>query len=213
MQKTITLLFIILWISYATFAGKEESVDLVIVPKPHEGYEVKDGKVFYRYGKAGLILEPANEETIARYFTERGSSVKNPFLDAGEELSNSTFFLLSLINHSNGSLTFTPGYVALKIKTEASFPIDFTVLLSTSQNTDAYHRKLLENSIFHSPETIQPGDSSTKFLIFPPLPKKEAELKMEFDYLFFETKEMKMAFYFSRLKKGSESKGTIYKER
>lgn len=211
MPKTLIAIGIILLLSYLTCSAADKDFELEIVPKAHEGYEVKDGKIYYRYGKAGLILESANSTVIQKYFAERGSSVANPFLDTDEDLENGTFFLLSLINHSKGTLTFTPRYIALKIKTEASFAIDFTVLMSIMQGLDPYNRKLLEHSIYHSPETIQPGDSETKFLVFPPLPKKEAELKMEFDYLFFENKELKTFFYFIRQKVGESKKGTVYK--
>lgn len=211
MSKTVTLITVILSLSYVFCTAEDKDFELEIVPKTHDGYEVKDGKIFYRYGKAGLILEPANAAVIRQYFSERGSSVANPFLDTDEELEHGTFFLLSLINHSKGTLTFTPRYIALKIKTEASFAIDFTVLMSIMQRLDPYNRKLLDRSIYHSPETIQPGDSETKFLVFPPLPKKEAELKMEFDYMFFENKELKTFFYFIRQKIGESKKGTVYK--
>ena len=211
MSKTIVTISIILLLSYVICTAEDKNFELEIVPKTHDGYEVKDGKIYYRYGKAGLILEPANATVIRQYFSERGSSVANPFLDTDEQLENGTFFLLSLINHSKGTLTFTPGYIALKIKTEASFPIDFTVLMSIMQGLDPYNRKLLEQSIYHSPEIIQPGDSETKFLVFPPLPKKESELKMEFDYLFFENKELKTFFYFTRQKIGESKNGTVYK--
>jgi hypothetical protein len=143
-----------------------------------------------------------------RLRTDRYSS---PFLDTDPELAEGTYFLLSLINHSKGSLTFTPRYVALKIKTEASFPIDFTVLLGILQDLDPYNRKLIESSVYHSPEIIQPEQTFTKFLVFPPLPKKDAQLKMEFDYMFFESKEMKNFFYFTQQKMGQGKKGTVYK--
>lgn len=204
-------MFIILCLSYAVCSGSDETTELEIVPKPHEGYDVKDGKIYYRVGKAGVMIEPANDAVISRYFTERGSSIANPFLEAEDELKDSTYFLVSLINQSKSTLTFTPSYVALKIKTDASFPIDYTLLLGITQGLDSYSTKLLERSIFHSPETIQPGDSVAKFLIYPPLPKKEAELKMEFDYSFFASKELKMFFYFNVQKKGG-AKGTIYKD-
>jgi hypothetical protein len=214
MSKTISTLFIVLFLSYGICqAGdKDKNIEYENIPKPHEGYEVKDGKIYYRQGKAGAIIEPADDQVIIRYFQERGSSVADPFVGGDEELSNSTYFLVSLLNHSKGALTFTPGYVALKIKTDASFPIDFTVLMSIMQGMDAYPAKLLEKSVFHSPEMIRPGDFVSKFLVFPPLPKKDAELKMEFDYLFFEGSELKQFFYFTRQKKGeAKSKGTVYK--
>lgn len=213
MSKAIKVYIVILLVSYGiSWATDQPPVEFQIVPKPHEGYEVKDGKVFYRKGQAGVMIQPANETVIAQYFTERGSKVPNPFLNAEEEFQNSTYFLVSLINRSKGTLTFTPQYVALKIKTDASFPMDFTLLLGIMQDMDAYSSKLVEQSVFHSPETIQPGNVSTKFLIFPPLPKKESELKMEFDYSFFESKELKMFFYFLHQKKGGgKDTGTIYK--
>src|SRR5262245_49522806 len=125
MSKTINALFIVLLISYgiclASDKNKDKDIEYENIPKPHEGYEVKDGKIYYRQGKAGSIVEPANNDVISKYFRDRGSSVDNPFVGSDEEFSNSTFFLISLINHSKGVLTFTPGYVTLKIKTDASF--------------------------------------------------------------------------------------------
>jgi hypothetical protein len=214
MSKTISTLFIVLLLSYVIClaSDKDKNIEYENIPKPHEGYEVKDGKIYYRQGKAGAIIEPADDQVIVRYFQERGSSDANPFVGSDEEFSNSTFFLISLVNHSKGALTFTPGYVTLKIKTDASFPIDFTVLMGIMQGMDAYPAKLLEKSIFHSPEMIQSGDSVSKFLVFPPLPHNDSELKMEFDYLFFESTELKQFFYFTRQKKGeAKSKGTVYK--
>jgi len=55
---------------------------------------------------------------------------------------------------------------------------------------------LLEKSIFHSSEVVQPGKVITKFLIYPQLPKKVEELRLSFDYLYFENAEIKSDFYF-----------------
>jgi hypothetical protein len=214
MSKTINTLIIVLLLSYGICwsSDKNKDVEYENIPKPHEGYEVKDGKIYYRQGKAGTIIEPANYDVISKYFRERGSSIDDPFVGTDEDFSHSTIFLISLINHSKGALTFTPSYVTLKIKTDASFPIDFTVLMGIMQQMDAYPAKLLEKSVYHSPELIQAGDSVSKFLVFPPLPHKDAELKMEFDYVFFESAELKQFFYFTRQKKGeAKSKGTAYK--
>jgi hypothetical protein len=216
MSKTIIVIYVILLLSYSAGWASDQDKEVFeyeIVAAPHEGYEIKDGQIYYRSGKAGLILEPATVDVIEKYFTDRGSSVTNPFIGTDPELENGTYFLLSLINRSKGSLTFTPRYVALKIKTEASFPIDFTVLLGILQNMDPYNKKLIENSIYHSPEIIQPDQTFTKFLVFPPLPQKDAKLKLEFDYMFFESKEMKNYFYFTQQKKGEGKKGTVYKNR
>jgi hypothetical protein len=192
MSKTVITIFIVLC-SALCFGDSPKT----LTPKPHESYEIKDGKIFYRHGNAGLVLEAADSETIARYYSERGApNLGNPFSSANIDLRDGTFFLISLVNRTNGNLTFTPRYVTLKIKTDASFPLDFTLLLGLLENYNAQLRKVLTNSIFHSPETIPAGTVMSKFLIFPPLKKKFKELKLEFDYLYFEDKEVRLNFYF-----------------
>lgn len=191
-KNLIAIVIVLLSISILSFAEATPT----LVPKQNESYEVKEGKIYYRHGNAGMILEAASADAIAAYYKERGAELGNPFGIPGGELRDSTFFLVSLLNRTNGNLTFTPRYVTLKIKTEASFPLDFTVLLGMLENYNVDHRKILTNSIYHSPETVRPGKVISKFLIFPPLPKKFREVKLEFDYLYFEDKEIQVNFYF-----------------
>jgi hypothetical protein len=178
-----------------TFA--QSSASLLLHPKPHEGYEIKDGKIYFRQGQAGLILELATPEKIAAYYHERGSEVGNPFVKLGGELGNATIFLLTLLNRTHSNLTFTPRYVLAKIKSDAYFALDYTVLLDIMDSPDNSLGKLLEKSIYHSPELLDPGKVITKFLVFPQLPKKFDELKMEFDYMYFGNFEVKSTFYFT----------------
>lgn len=192
MPKKVSIIIIVLLVSWGAFVAASPT----LVPKQHESYEVKESKIYYRHGNAGLILEVANADSIAAYFKERGAELGNPFGIPGGELRDSTFFLVTLLNRTNGNLTFTPRYVTLKIKTEASFPLDFTVLLGMLEYYNVNHRKILANSIYHSPETVRPGKVIRKFLIFPPLPKKFREVKLEFDYLYFEDKEIRLNFFF-----------------
>jgi hypothetical protein len=192
-KNLITTVIVLLAIGIEALTA---STPLILTPKEHEPYEIKEGKIYYRHGNAGLILEQADDSRIAAYFKERGAELGNPFGRPGAELRESTFFLLTLINRTNGNLTFTPRYVTLKIKTEANFPLDFTVLLGMLEDFDAHQKKIVTDSIFHSPETIRPGEIISKFLIFPPLPKKFKEIKLEFDYLYFEDKEIRLNFYF-----------------
>ena len=168
----------------------------ILLPKEHDPYDIKENKIYYRHGNAGLILEQADDNAIAAYYKDRGIELGNPFGRRASELKESTFFLLTLVNRSNGNLTFTPRYVTLKIKTEASFPLDFTVLLGMLEEFNLREQQIVTNSVFHSPETVRPGEVMSKFLIFPQLPKKVHEVKLEFDYLFFEDKEIRLNFYF-----------------
>jgi hypothetical protein len=192
MPKKVSTIFIVLLVAFQAFAAASPT----LVPKQHDSYEVKEGKIYYRHGNAGLILEVADHDRIAAYFKERGAELGNPFGVQGGELRDSTFFLVTMLNRTNGNLTFTPRYVTLKIKTEASFPLDFTVLLGMLENFNANHRKIVASSIYHSPETVRPGTVISKFLIFPALPKKFREVKLEFDYLYFEDKEIRLNFFF-----------------
>jgi hypothetical protein len=166
-------------------------------PKPHDGYDVKGDKIYFRHGNAGLILEVATPDKIAEYYRERGSEVGNPFVKLGGELQNSTIFLLTLLNRTKSNLTFTPRYVLAKIKSDAYFALDYTVLLDIIDSPDGSLGKILEKSVYHSPELLQPGKIVTKFLVFPELPKKFDDLKMEFDYMYFGNFEMKSTFYFT----------------
>ena len=120
----------------------------------------------------------------------------NPFLR--EEFQNPTVFIVTIFNRTNGNATFTPGLVALKIKDEASFPLDYIILMQAIEGLPARDKRVLEESIFHSPETIPHGEVISKFLLFPPLPDKNLEFRLEFDYLYFESKEVRTKFYFTK---------------
>lgn len=178
----------------------EAEVTILLEPKSHEGYEIRDGKIYFRKGSAGMILEPVGNEAIARYYSERGSQLGNPFSNLGGDMQQSTIFLLTLLNRTNGNLTFTPRYVTMKIRTEAYFPMDFTVLLQYTEGLDSYTQQVLQKSVFHQPELVQPGKVVSKFLIFPALPKKFDDVTLEFDYLYFESSELKPHFFFTRKK-------------
>ena len=171
-----------------------------LIPVPHEGYEIKDHTIYYRSGNVGLVLEPANDATIAKYYLDRGIDLGNPFSRLGGEMQGASIFMLTLINRTTGSLTFTPRYITLKIKTEAYFPMDFTVLLGVVEGQDKRIQDVLEKSVYHSPDSLSSGQVVTKFLIFPALPKKFEEIKLEFDYLYYGSQEIRTAFYFARKK-------------
>jgi hypothetical protein len=170
----------------------------VFNPEPHEGYDIKDGKIYFRRGDAGLILENASGETIAKFYADRGMNIGDPFSSLGGDMQTATIFQLTILNRSNGNVTFTPSYVTLKIKDEAFFPMDFTVLLDFIENQEKPMHDIIEKSVFHSPETIPAGKIVTKFLIFPALPKKFENLRLVFDYIFVEKNEIRMTFYFKR---------------
>ena len=174
-----------------------EANPMVLHPKPHEGYEVKEGKIYFRRGNAGIILEVASPETIEKYYSDRGAKIENPFSQFSADMHNGAIFLVTLLNRTNGSLTFTPRYVIGKIKSEAYFPLDSLTLMEIFEDVDSGKRKILENSIFHAPELLHPGMVVSKFLVFPVLPKKFDDIKLQFDYLYFENAEIKSEFFFT----------------
>jgi hypothetical protein len=104
---------------------------------------------------------------------------------------------VTLLNRTNGSVTFTPRYVIARIKTEAYFPLDYLSMMEVVEQEDLTGRKLLEKSIYHSPELLHPGAVVSKFLIFPELPKKFDDIRLSFDYLYFENSEVKSDFIFT----------------
>jgi hypothetical protein len=167
-----------------------------IHPVAHEGYEVvNQEEIHFRSGNAGIIMKAVRGDQAANYFAERGAGwIGNPFLQ--EEFANPTIFLVTIFNRTNGNATFTPGMITIRIGTEASFPLEYSTLLSILEVFSANERKILEKSIFHSPEIIKRGDVMSKFLLFPPLPPKALDFKLDFDYLYFEQKEVRTRFYF-----------------
>lgn len=172
-----------------------------IHPKPHKEYEIKDDKIFYRVGDSGLILQLVDPNQVAEFYEERGAHIGDPLQGLGDEAEGATIFLLTLINRTHGSLTFTPGYVLMKVGDNSSFAMDFTVLLPLLDNLDDKTRKIVQDSVFHSPEVIRPGTVVSKFLIYPGLPKKFDEFKISFDYVFFGgNKESKCDFYYQHVK-------------
>ena len=200
MSKQLIAVLLIFVFSQGVFAEIANSLE----PEEHEGYDVKEGKIYFRRGDAGLILEVANGETVAKYYSDRGINLGNPFASLGGDMQTATIFLLTILNRTNGNVNFTPRYVTLKIKTEAYFPIDFTELLAFTEGQDKPVQKILQNSVYHSSDSIPAGKIISKFLIFAALPKKFDELKLIFDYLYFENNEVRTTFYYKR-KKNSEN--------
>ncbi|MCI0415861.1 hypothetical protein L0222_24055 [bacterium] len=193
MSKRLMLPLLILFLSFTSLNAEP----LPLRPKPHEGYEVKDGKIYFRRGNAGIILEVANSQIIEKYYSDRGAQIENPFARLGGDVQNGAIFLVTLLNRTNGSLTFTPRYVVGRIKTEAFFPLDSLTMMEVFEDMDARKRKILEKSIFHTPELLQPGMVVSKFLVFPALPKKFEDIRLQFDYLYFENAEIKSDFFFT----------------
>ena len=134
MPKNLILAILICFCGSLVYAA--EAPQLELHPKAHEGYDIKDDRIYFRHGDAGLILEAATPAKIEQYFRDRGSNMGNPFVKFGGDLQNATIFQLTLLNRTNGSLTFTPRYVLVKIKTEAYFPLDYTVLLDKFMGED-----------------------------------------------------------------------------
>ncbi len=198
MSKQLKLLAIFIVLFVSQIAGATAALELV--PVAHEGYDIKDGTIYFRSGNVGLVLEAANDATIAKYYRDRGIDLGNPFSRLGGEMQGASIFMLTLINRTTGSLTFTPRYITLKIKTEAFFPMDFTILLGILDGQEKRIQDVLQKSVYHSPDSISPGQVATRFLIFPALPKKYEEIKLEFDYLYYGSQEIRTAFYFARKK-------------
>jgi len=190
------LILLILFCGNLAFGGGL----LELQPKLKEGYEIKDNKIYFRRGDIGLILESVNEKTIAKYYSDRGIELGNPFVFTTTDSQNSVIFLLTLLNRTHGTLTFTPAYVSARVKNEAYFPMDFTVLLAMIDGLNKGTQKVLQSSVFHSPESVTENEVTSKFLIFPAIPKKVEELKLEFDYLYFGNNEIKTNFYFEQKK-------------
>ena len=79
-------------------------------------------------------------------------------------MQGASIFMLTLINRTTGSLTFTPRYMSLKIKTEAYFPMDFTVLLGIvdGQEREREFQEILQKSVYHSPDSLSAGQVSLR---------------------------------------------------
>lgn len=198
MSKPVSLITILIILFLSQSGSAVTPFDLV--PVPHEGYETKENTIYFRSGNVGIVLESATDATIAKYYRDRGIDLGNPFSRLGGEMQGASIFMLTLINRTTGSLTFTPRYITLKIKTEAYFPMDFTVLLGIVDGQEKRIQDVVEKSVYHSPDSLSPGQVVTKFLIFPALPKKFEEIKLEFDYLYYGSQEIRTTFYFARKK-------------
>ena len=200
MPKRLTILLIVLLSSYV-FAKKDDNAVYEILAEPHEGYEVRDNIIYYRQGNAGMIFELADGNTVAKYFADRGAArLGNPFLQA-PDLAASTAFLVTLINKTFGNLTFTPNYVLMKVGDTTSFPMDYSNLLGSMQEFPLDVQKILDKSIFHSPESIRPGETVSKFLLLPALPRKNTNFKLDIDNMYFQNKEVRTSFRYTIRKK------------
>jgi len=190
---------VVLLLSQSLFSGDKTPLG-PLLPKEHDGYEIKDDKIMFRQGNAGLVLEVADAEKIKKYYSDRGSDLGNPFPALSPELSNATIFLLTFINHTKGNIMFTPEYVTLHLKEQGFFPLSFLLLLPMLDDLDQHSKKVIEDSVYHSPETVKAGGVTSKFLIFPEMPKKIEKIMLDFTFLSFEDKELNLKFYFERKK-------------
>lgn len=196
MSKNLILCFLLFVLSSPCMA----ELDADWQPKPHDSYEVQDGKILFRKGNAGLIVEVATTDAIAKYYADRGATVPDPLSIVYRGMNRTVVFLMTLINRTNGNLTFTPRYAIVRIKSEAYFSLDYSILMDWMEGMDQGRRFILEESIFHMPEIVSSGNVVSKFLIFPSLDQKHKELRLEMDYLFFEKQETPVRFYFVRKK-------------
>jgi hypothetical protein len=193
MPKKVIAIFVILLISYYSFATDS----YIILPAVHKTYEIKEDQIYFRAGNGGIIVKSVRGDDVSNYYSARGAEwLGNPFMR--EEFAGPTVFMVTILNRTNGNATFTPGLVTIKIGDEASFPVDYISLTQVFESVSAREKKVLEDSIFHSPETIKAGQVVSKFLLFPPLPEKNFEFRLEFDYLYFESKEVHAKFYFKK---------------
>jgi len=165
-------------------------------PVSGEGYQIKDGKIFLRSSNAGLILELATERSIANYYLDRGIQLGNPFRDMGGGQLSPEIFIITFLNRGKGTISFTPSYVVMKSKNETFFPMNFGELWDFISNLDPPIQRVMQKSIYHSPENVRPGDIITKLLIFPAIPHKMNDFTLEFDFLYLENHEMRPVFYF-----------------
>jgi hypothetical protein len=193
MPKNLIAIVVILLLSYDTYAKDT----FIVRPATHQGYEVKQDQAYFRAGSAGIIVKCVRGNDVPEYYKVRGADwIGDPF--SREEFAAPTVFMVTIFNRTNGNATFTPGLVTIKIKDDASFPVDYVGLMQAIEGYSAREKKVLEDSIFHSPETIPAGQVVSKFLLFPPLPEKNMEFRLEFDYLYFESKEIRAKFYFTK---------------
>ncbi len=183
MSKNIITTIVILLLSYDIYA-----IDTYIVrPAVHKGYEIKEDQVYFRAGNAGIMVKCVRGNDVPDYFKSRGADwIGDPF--SREEFANPTVFIVTIFNRTNGNATFTPGLVTIKVKDEASFPVDYVSLVQATEGLSFREKKVIEDSIFHSPEIIKAGQVMSKFLLFPPLPDKHMEFRLELDYLYLESK-------------------------
>jgi hypothetical protein len=198
--KLLRLLSSILFILIiANFLAAEETP--TFHPVSGEGYQINDGKIYLRYSNTGLILEIATERSIANYYLDRGIQLGNPFRDMGGGQLSPTIFLITLLNRGKGTISFTPSYVAMKSKNESFFPMNFGELWDFISNLDPPIQKVMQKSIYHSPENVHPGEVITKLLIFPAIPHKMTDFTLDFDFLYLENHEMHPVFYFTSSEK------------
>ncbi len=193
MSKIVSIIIVILFLSYDIFA-----IDTYIIrPVVRKEYEIKEDQVYFRSGNGGIIVKCIRPSDVPPYYAARGADwIGNPF--ARSEFASPTLFLITIFNRTNGNATFTPGLVTIKIRDEASFPVDYIMLTQVLEGLSSREKKVLEDSIFHSPETIKAGQVVSKFLMFPTLPDKNLDFRLEFDYLYFESKEVRAKFYFTK---------------
>ena len=170
-------------------------------PVSGEGYEIKDGKIYLRYSNSGLILEEATERSIANYYLDRGIQLGNPFRVMGGGPFGPTIFIITFLNRGKGTISFTPSYVVMKSKNESYFPMNFGELWDFISSLDPPIQKVMQKSIYHSPESVRPGEIVTKLLIFPAIPHKITDFTLEFDFLYLENHEMRPVFYFTNSEK------------
>lgn len=153
-----------------------------------------------RYGNSGLIVEIATEKSIASYYLDRGIQMGNPFRGIVPS-EGPSIFIITILNRGKGTISFTPSYVLMKVKDESFFPMDYGQLWGFISSLDPSIQKVMQQSIYNSPESVRSGEVMTKLLIFPAIPRKMNEFALEFDFLYLENHEFRPTFYFNNKEK------------
>ena len=148
-------------------------------------------------GKDVVHIQP--EMVVAvRVIDKEGAAATTPFFKRLIE-GDYVIFKLDFTNLSKDKMTFNPSYAVLMDSTMGyAKPLDYTSLYSLALRVDMEKglSREIKGSFYDSNETVKPGETVSKLLVFAPISARAKKAKLVLKMIYVGTDNYHIAFPF-----------------
>ncbi len=200
MKKTVLITAALI---IAVFAASAEKLttDRAVEPfiaKNSTGFSIENGMTVYRGEGITTAIKMLNPEEEALFIKLNTGKDINIFL-TDKQPRAFELFLLKITNHSEEKVIFNPGFAHLISKKSRGYIKDFTSLYSFFNETapDSFRdiERILQTLVYDRNETLLPGESVNKFLVFSPVSENRTKfLAVDLSWLYIGQENLHLQF-------------------